>query len=135
MKNTEFPTITTVVQAEPWEEGHVAPVSSPRSARCFCKWLISSILPPPTRGADYEVVSNYKSAVYNILPNETHVSRGGIFCALLLGLMMGFSACSKPETTTSDPKQGGGAAPNQGVSINIDTTWLPETIIDFTPNP
>lgn len=30
MKNTDFPTITTVVQAEPWEEGHVARVVSLR---------------------------------------------------------------------------------------------------------
>ena len=102
--------------------------------RRFCKALNINQLPPPIENT-HEVASYCKSAAYTILPPKACTLSGGIFCTLLLGLMLGFSACSKPETTTSDPKQGGGAAPNQGVSFTIDTTWLPDTIIDFTPIP
>ena len=102
--------------------------------RCFCKALNIKQLPPPIENS-HEVVSYCKSAAYTVLPVGIRSSRGGIFCALLLGLMLGFSACSKSEATTNAPKQGGGTAPNQGVSITIDTTWLPDTTIYFTPNP
>lgn len=102
--------------------------------RRFCKVLNIKQLPPPIENS-HEVASYCKSAAYTVLPVGIRSSCGGIFCALLLGLMLGFSACSKPETATSDPTRGGGTAPNQGVSFIIDTTWLPDTIIDFTPNP
>ena len=98
----------------------------------FCKALIIKQLPPPIENT-HEVASYCKSAAYNVLPVGIRSLRGGIFCALSLVLMLGFSACNKPETTTSDPKQGGGTAPNQGVSFEIDTVWDGETIIEFNP--
>ena len=100
----------------------------------FCEALNIKQLPASIEDS-HKVASYCKSVAYAVLPSGIRFSRKGIFCALLLGLMLGFSACSKPETATSDPKQGGGIAPNQGVSFEIDTTWLPDTIIDFTPNP
>ena len=47
--------------------------------------------------------------------------------------MLCFTACNKSKIATSDPKQGGGTAPNQGVSFEIDTVWDGETIIEFNP--
>ena len=81
MNNTDFPTITTVVQAEPWKEGHVARISSPRPLRRFCKQLIYNILPPPIN-SEYELVSSCKPAAYTILPPKACTLSGGIFCAL-----------------------------------------------------
>lgn len=132
MKNTDFPTITTVEQAEPWEEGHVARIASSCFKTRFCKRLISSTLPPPVED-NYKLVSHCKPAAYTILPPKACTLSGGIFCALLLGLMLCFSACSKPETENSAPKQGGGAAPNQGVSFEIDTNWSGDTTIFIDP--
>ena len=102
--------------------------------RRFCKALNINQLPPPVENT-HEVASYCKSAAYTVLPVGIRSLRGGIFCVLLLVLMLGLSACSKSQPATSDPKQGGGTAPNQGVSFTIDTTWLPDTIIYFTPNP
>jgi hypothetical protein len=43
--------------------------------------------------------------------------------------MLGFSSCGKTENTADDPTRGGGTAQNQGVSFEMDTTWLE----DITP--
>ena len=98
----------------------------------FCKLLRIKSLPPPSNSR-HELVSYCHSAAYTILPCKARASSGGIFCALLLGLMLGFSACSKPEIATSNPTRGGGTAPNQGVSFDIDTTWLGDTVINLDP--
>ena len=113
--------------------------------RCFCKVLNIKQLPPPVENA-HEVASYCKSAAYNVLPVGIRFSRGGIFCVLLLGLMLSFASCGKgvkvPEPVVAEPGRSiegptlkNDTAPNQGVSFTIDTTWLPDTIIDFTPNP
>lgn len=81
-----------------------------------------------------KLVSPCKPASYSVLPCEVRALRGGIFCALLLWVMLGFASCSKPEAITSTPIQGGGTAPNQGGSLEIDTTWLPDTAL-FSRHP
>ena len=128
MKNTDFPTITTVVQAEPWEEGHIARISSPCLKKRFYKRLIYSVLPPSNSSRN--LVSHCQSAAYNVLPPKARVLSGGIFCALLLGLMLSFASCSKgvkvPEPVEG-PTLKNDTAPNQGVSFEIDTTWLEDT--------
>ena len=105
--------------------------------RRFCKALNIKQLPPPVENS-HEVASYCKSAAYTVLPVGIRFSRGGIFCALLLVLMMLFASCSKgvkvPEPVEG-PTLKNDTAPNQGVSFTIDTTWLPDTTIDFTPNP
>ena len=48
MKKAEFPSITTVVQAEPWEKGHVARITSFRPVTNTPKQhrsIVSSVLP------------------------------------------------------------------------------------------
>ena len=57
----------------------------------FCKALIIKQLPPPIENT-HEVASYCKSAAYNVLPVGIRSLRGGIFCALSLVLMLGFSA-------------------------------------------
>jgi hypothetical protein len=100
--------------------------------RRFCKALNINQLPPPIENT-HEVASYCKSAAYNVLPCKARAFCGGLFCALLLGLTPFFSACSKSETETSAPKQGGGAAPNQGVTFEIDTNWSGDTTIFIDP--
>lgn len=102
--------------------------------------LNNNILPPPHKEC-LKVISHSESAAYTILPPKACALRGGIFCALLLGLTLGFSSCRKatkvaePGRSIEGPTPKNAPAPNQGVSFTIDTTWLPDTIIDFTPNP
>ena len=98
----------------------------------FCKALNIKRLPPPI-GSTHKVAFYCKSAAYIILPCKARVLSGGIFCVLLLGLMLGFSSCGKTENIADDPTRGGGTAPNQGVSIDIDTTWLGDTTINLDP--
>ena len=61
----------------------------------------------------------------SILPIGIRPSRGRLFCALLLGLMMLFSSSSKgvkvPEPVER-PTLKNNTAPNQGVTFNMDTT-------------
>lgn len=48
MKNVEFPPITTVVQAEPWEKGHVARITSFRPVTNTPKQhrlIVANVLP------------------------------------------------------------------------------------------
>ena len=102
----------------------------------FCKALNIKRLPPPV-GSTHKVAFYCKSAAYIILPCKARALSGGIFCVLLLGLMLGFSACSKyakvPEPVEG-PTLKNDTAPNQGVSFEIDTTWSGDTCINFS-NP
>ena len=101
----------------------------------FCKALNIKQLPPPVENA-HEVASYCKSAAYNVLPVGIRFSRGGVFCALLLGLMLSFASCSKgvkvPEPVEG-PTLKNDTAPNQGVSFEIDTTWLEDTTPKIDP--
>ena len=48
MKNTDFPSITTVVQAEPWGKGHVARITSFRPVTNSPKQhkpIVANVLP------------------------------------------------------------------------------------------
>jgi hypothetical protein len=48
MKKVDFPSITTVVQAEPWEKGHVARVTSFRPVTNTAKHhkaIVANVLP------------------------------------------------------------------------------------------
>lgn len=48
MKNVEFPSITTVVQAEPWGKGHVARITSFRPVTNTPKQhkaIVANVLP------------------------------------------------------------------------------------------
>ena len=48
MKNVEFPSITTVVQAEPWGKGHVARITSFRpgtNTHNRHKTFVANVLP------------------------------------------------------------------------------------------
>ena len=48
MKKIVFPSITTIVQAEPWEEGHVARITSFRPVTSTPKQhtaIVASVLP------------------------------------------------------------------------------------------
>lgn len=48
MKNVDFPSITTVMQAEPWEKGHVARITSFRPVTNTLKQhrpIVASVLP------------------------------------------------------------------------------------------
>ena len=48
MKNSVFPSITTVVQAEPWEKGHVARITSFRPITNMTKQhktIVANVLP------------------------------------------------------------------------------------------
>lgn len=48
MKNIDFPSITTIVQAEPWEKGHVARVTAFRPVMSTSKQhgtIVASVLP------------------------------------------------------------------------------------------
>lgn len=100
----------------------------------FCNSLINNILPPPHE-AIRKIVSDCKSAAYPILLHKACASRSRFFCALLLGLMLGFSACSKyakdPEPVEGPTIKVDTTAPNQGLPITIDTVWDGDTIIQF----
>ena len=109
----------------------------------FCKLLRIKSLPPPSNSR-HELVSYCHSAAYTILPCKARALSGGIFCALLLGLMLSFASCGKgvkvPEPVVAEPGRSiegptlkNDTAPNQGVSFDIDTTWLGDTVINLDP--
>ena len=95
--------------------------------RRFCKVLSIKQIPTSIENT-HKVASYCNSAAYTVLPVGILSSRSGLFCAPLLGLMLGFSACGKSGTATNDPTRGGSTAPNQGVSFEIDTNWLGDTV-------
>lgn len=70
----------------------------------FCKVLSIKQIPTSIENT-HKVASYCNSAAYTILPVGILSSRAGLFCAPLLGLMLGFSACGYTKLTVNEVRE------------------------------